>query len=84
MARNELRQQGYLVIRSAGSKTPVDLVAVGQNDVRLIQVKRVMGDKLPSFGTEIAAFAALPVPACCVRELWVFVEGRKAWVIVPV
>ncbi|RLE83395.1 MAG: hypothetical protein DRJ67_12260, partial [Thermoprotei archaeon] len=36
-----LRNQGYIVIRSAGSKTPVDLVAINptNREILLIQVK---------------------------------------------
>lgn len=37
---NELREQGWTVIRSAGSKGPADLVAWKEPDIRLIQVKR--------------------------------------------
>ena len=34
-----LRKLGYLVTRSASSKGAFDLVAVGPNDIRLVQVK---------------------------------------------
>lgn len=38
--RKKLEDEGYLVIRSAASKTPYDLIAIGHEEVRLIQVKR--------------------------------------------
>ena len=82
-ARDKLRQSGYLVVRSAGSKTPIDLVAIGALEVRLIQVKRVQGEKCPSFAAELAELSALEVPPNCVKELWVFVEGKRAWVTLP-
>ena len=36
-----MRNQGYIVIRSAGSKTPIDLVAISpvKREILLIQVK---------------------------------------------
>jgi len=39
--RYVLQSQGYLVVRSAGSKTPVDLVAINPStrEILLIQVK---------------------------------------------
>ena len=43
LARDALIAQGYTVIRSAGSKGPVDLVAIGPAEIRLIQVKAVGG-----------------------------------------
>ncbi len=37
--RDDLRENGYEVIRSAGSKSPVDLVAFKAGQVLLVQVK---------------------------------------------
>ena len=39
LARRQLEATGNLVIRSAGSKGPFDLVALGSNGVRFIQVR---------------------------------------------
>ena len=39
LARAALVADGYTVVRAAGSKGPVDLVAMNVNQVRLIQVK---------------------------------------------
>ncbi len=38
--RDWLRDRGWLVMRSAGSKSPVDLVAVRNNQVLLVQCKK--------------------------------------------
>jgi Holliday junction resolvase len=38
--RDDLRERGYLVVRSAGSKGAVDLMAVGNGDILLVQSKR--------------------------------------------
>lgn len=37
----QLRNEGWLCARSAGSKSPIDVWAVKEGSVRLIQVKRV-------------------------------------------
>ena len=39
-ARNKLQAAGYLVVRSAGSKGPADLVALRQGEVLLVQAKK--------------------------------------------
>lgn len=38
-AKKELEKAGFLVIRAAGSKGPVDLVAISTGEVLAIQVK---------------------------------------------
>jgi|YelNatPaOPRAMG01_1025707.scaffolds.fasta_scaffold16445_2 Holliday junction resolvase len=38
--KKKLEKQGYFVIRSAGSHSPVDLVAIKRNEVRLIQSRK--------------------------------------------
>ena len=40
LARDVLRQQGYVVVRSAGSHSPVDLAAFNTREVLLVQVKK--------------------------------------------
>jgi hypothetical protein len=40
MARDHLKKKGCATVRSAGSRSPVDLVAWSQSMVRFIQVKR--------------------------------------------
>ncbi len=39
LARQELEADGFFVIRSAGSKGPIDLVAIDVNQTKLIQIK---------------------------------------------
>jgi Holliday junction resolvase len=38
--KKKLEKQGYFVIRSAGSHSPVDLVALKKGEIRLIQSKK--------------------------------------------
>ncbi len=39
-AKKELEKEGYLVIRSAGSHSPFDLIALGALEVIFIQIKK--------------------------------------------
>jgi len=38
--KKKLEKQGYFVIRSAGSHSPIDLVAIKKNEIRLIQSRK--------------------------------------------
>jgi hypothetical protein len=77
LAREDLRQQGYMVIRSAGSKTPIDLIAMNDREVLVIQVKKSAEDVQAA----IAALAGLALPAGVRREVWARDGG--GWRIVP-
>lgn len=61
-SRALLETLGYHVVRSAGSKGCVDLVAIGAAEVLLIQVKRGGRGVSPA---EREALALLPRPAGC-------------------
>lgn len=62
-SRDLLAAAGYVVTRAAASKGAFDLVAIGADDVLLVQVK---ANRWPS-PAEMAAMAALPVPPNCRR-----------------
>lgn len=74
-----------MVIRSAGSHTPVDLVAVGPSGVRLVQVKLDSVSR-PLRPVELEAareeLRAVPRPPGATAELWVGrVVGRRfTWI----
>ena len=73
-----LRKQGYIVTRAASSKGVFDLIAVGPDDIKLLQVKsgaRSISKK------ELEIMVAIPVPACAVKEVWWFPGNRKPVVI---
>ena len=70
-----LEAAGYACTRAGGSFGLFDVVAVGPNDVRLIQVK--------AGGSHVSAFErnqiqALPVPANVTREAWRFPDRCRA------
>jgi Holliday junction resolvase len=81
-AAADLERAGYLVIRSSGSHSPVDLVAVGPSGVRLVQVKTDSESRMlrPS---ELEAvreeLRALPRPPGVAYELWVGRTVGRRW-----
>ena len=79
IARDEMQTRGYTVIRSAGSKGPVDLVGIGPRDVLLIQVKA----EGQSIAAAVRKLAALPCPVNVKREVWTW-KGREGWAVTPV
>lgn len=79
-----LEKQGYFVVRSAGSHSAVDLVAIREYTVRLIQVKssrrRLVGADAveAAFGKDIRKLRELKCPTCVETELWLW-TFRKGW-----
>ena len=81
-ARDRLLNDGYhTVLRMAGSHGMVDLVAVGEHNVKFVQVKRC--EERREYHAELKALQAWPVPPDCQKELWIYVAGERRWVIVP-
>ena len=72
LARRELERLGYAVIRSAGSKGAVDLVAFSPRRILLVQVK---GGRVTSADRQ--KLAAFPAPKIARRQLWQRANG--AW-----
>lgn len=69
---------GYVCTRASPSLGLFDVVAVGPNDVRLVQVKA--GGKYLS-AVEREQIVALAVPANVSRECWRFPDRARAPVI---
>ena len=78
-ARDELVKRGYVVVRSAGSRGPIDLVAVGADEVLFIQVKK----KSSSIRAGTEGLESFVCPSNCKKQLWVK-EPRKDWEITDV
>lgn len=66
LARKELEDFGYYVVRSAGSHGVFDLVAVNRYEFRLIQIK---AEGAASKADE-QKLAEIKVPYCAFKELW--------------
>ena len=75
-AKKILEEADYFVVRSAGSKSPVDLIAVDINEIRLIQIKS--GKQGYRVKTEDERkLQKITVPSNCRKEIWVKEQGRK-------
>lgn len=74
-AATELKRDGYAVIRAAGSKGPFDLVAFDAKTIRFVQVKRVRNGN-GGLAKAAKQLAAVPVPPCARKELWVWRDGE--------
>ena len=71
-ARIVLRQRGYVVVRSAGSHGPADLVALNAREILLVQVKHA-GQPLR---LALNALANLPTPPHTRKQVWVYEPAR--------
>jgi len=84
--QNELRQAGFKVIRSAGSKSPVDLVAIGPHQwpfkpaLLFVQCKRD-GALPPAKWNELYEWAVLAVAAPILAEQ-LPKGGRRYWQLI--
>lgn len=61
----------HTVLRSAGSRSPFDIVALSKSKIYLIQVKTGKG----RFKKEIRKLKRLKVPSCAKKQLWVYDKG---------
>lgn len=75
-AKKELEQQGYLVVKSGGSKGIFDLWALGNNRLKLIQCKATKSN--PSFSGLTTTLSKISVPDFCDKEIWIWID-RKGW-----
>lgn len=77
-AIQQLEQVGYIALRSAGSHSSFDVVAINPNGIRLIQCKREK-DKLGKWDLLLEQLSEIKVPFNATKELWVWVD-REGWV----
>lgn len=63
----------HTVLRSAGSRSPFDIVALSQYKIYLIQVKTGKG----RFKKEIRSLKRLKVPPCARKQLWIYDDVWK-------
>jgi hypothetical protein len=80
-ARDELRKEGYLVVRSSGSLSAFDIVAISKEHMRLIQIKATNNTKIKTdtlFKKTIDEIEKIEVPSNAIKELWVW-RIRMGW-----
>lgn len=73
-----LEKEGFIAIRTAGSHSPVDILAWNDKEIRFIQIK-TFRDRLGLYTKDIAALGAIPLPANSTAELWIKQYGKKGW-----
>ena len=76
--RKRLEEAGYFVIRSAGSKTPVDLCAIKHGQVVFVQCKR--SGALPAPEWNALYYAALGSGALAVLAEQLL-RGQRYWLL---
>ena len=79
-ARDELKSQGYFIIRSAGSRGLVDIVAICADHIKLIQVKVISFGEKKKFIQEQMNLGYLQCPENVFKELWVW-EKHARWYV---
>jgi Holliday junction resolvase len=79
-AQRKLEALGYTVIRSAGSKSPVDLVAFSEMELLLVQVKSASSGKPRR--AERERLSSFPAPPFSRKQFWVKI--KRGWEIIEV
>ena len=83
-ARHVLQDRGFFVVRSAGSKTPFDLIAWNSEDLIFLQIKRTtippnargVSDR---YHADLAGGREIPRPPNSHFHLWVMVPKKGWW-----
>ncbi len=82
-ARQRLLDDGYhTVCRTAGSHSPVDLIAVGAKQILFVQVKRMAESR--SYESQLVRLRDWLVPDGCDKHLWIHDVGARRWIVLPV
>lgn len=82
-AAKDLTNDGFYVMRSAGSKTIFDLFAFKDDDIKLIQVKSQKSQRKFSMTKLIRELKEYPTPSVIQKEIWVW-HYRNGWEVIPV
>ncbi len=74
----DLRSQGYVCIRTAGSHGALDVLAWNTQGLRFIQVKTYI-DRNPGYKDDIQKLMDMPLPPLSSAELWVHKQGATPY-----
>lgn len=83
-AQHALERQGYDVVRSASSKSPVDLAVFQESHTVLVQLKRSkaviksLKAVVNSYGEDFTNLRAFRSTAQTIKQLWLYTD-RKGW-----
>ncbi|MHA2642876.1 MAG: hypothetical protein V2G41_09540 [bacterium JZ-2024 1] len=80
LASDRLKQLGYYVARSAGSRGAADLIAISTQNILLIQVKTTKAPQSSGFKGIIEAarreLLEVPCPPNVKRQIWIRAIGK--------
>jgi len=76
---NDLKKEGFYAFRMAGSHSPIDVIALDLNMIRLIQVKSVKVANANTWTSEVRKISEMMVPMNCRKELWMWVQPWRKW-----
>lgn len=65
-------EEFHTVVRSAGSRSPFDVIAIGESRILLCQVKTGKG----RFQQERRKLKQLSVPRCARMQVWLYRKGK--------
>ncbi len=75
-AKYQLEKYGYIVMRSAASKGPFDLIGIRKSDIVGVQVKVTQRLSEKRNLDEMDKLTKIPAPENMRKELWVWVEKQ--------
>lgn len=78
-----LTDHGFVVFRSARSRGPFDVIAVGQTGTYLIQIKRSKYAARRFHRKTIRELTAIAVPAIAYKQIWCWIDNR-GWFITDI
>ena len=78
-ARKDMVKMGYVVIRSAGSKGPFDLIGIGPTNILLVQVKSA-NDNPKKYYEQLQA---VPSPPNTIKQIWQHIP-YKGWQVTTI
>ncbi|HOT03561.1 MAG TPA: hypothetical protein PK069_05225 [Methanolinea sp.] len=83
-ARDVLDSLGYHALNFNGSRSPINLVGIGDDDILLVQVRR---ERLPvrdirdvnaRYRADMDRLRAIGGRRCCTKEIWIL-SGREGF-----
>ena len=74
---NQLKKEGYVAVRTAGSHSLFDVIAINEDEILLIQAKRTKTGYINA-DENVHKFADMEVPKGVLKRLWIW-EDRKGF-----
>jgi len=82
-AMKELEEENFVSIRTAGSHGMFDVIAINENSIRLIQIKKTIGKKVYLPADELNKIINMKCPTNVTKELWVRANRKWTKSVIP-